>query len=363
MKIIDRYMVKGFLSPYIWCLFIFTIMAIIIDIFSFIEDIVKYKIPAESLAAFYIYYSPTIVLQVTPMAVLLSSIFVLSNLNKNNEITAMKSSGISLWRIMSPLLILGIIISIMSFIISDRVIPISSKVANMIRHEELEKEKRKTSPQKVIENVAVYGSENRIVFARLYDTEKKLLTDVVIHKHDRSENLTSKTTAQSGVWTGNGWKFYKVVMWQIDNTGKILSEPTFYAEKVIPLKEKPRDFAYKEWHSEYMSYEELKNYIKNFRGTSTKLVRGLLVDLHQKVSFSIISLIIILIGAPFALITTRGGVMIGVGMSIAIGLLYYAFIAISIAFGKAGLMPPIVAAWLGNVIFGIIGIYLINKRT
>ena len=152
-------------------------------------------------------------------------------------------------------------------------------------------------------------------------------------------------------------------MWKIDNTGRILSEPTFYSEKIINLKERPSDFAYKEWHSEYMSYAQLKNYIKNFRGTSTKLVRGLLVDLHQKVSFSVISLIIILIGAPFALITTRGGVMIGVGMSLAIGLLYYACIAISIAFGKAGILSPIAAAWIGNIVFGIIGIYLINKRT
>ena len=363
MKIIDRYMVRGFLSPFVWCLFIFTIMAIIIDIFSFIEDIVKFKIPASSLAAFYIYYSPTIILQVTPMAVLLSTIFILSNLNKNNEITAMKSSGISLWRVMSPLVILGLIISIASFIVSDRVIPISSKVSNMIRRDELEKEKRKNNPQKVIENVAVYGAGNRIVFARLYDTEKKLLTDVIVHEHDISENLVSKITAQSGVWTGDSWKFYKVIMWKIDNTGKILSEPTFYAEKIIPLKERPRDFAYKEWHSEYMSYAELKNYIKNFRGASTKFVRGLTVDLHQKISFSVISLVIILIGAPFALITTRGGVMIGVGMSIAIGLLYYACLAISIAFGKAGILPPIASAWLGNMVFAIIGIYLINKRT
>ena len=362
MKIIDRYMVKGFLSPFIWCLFIFTIMAIIIDIFSFIENIVKYKIPGSSLAAFYVYYSPTIILQVTPMAVLLSAIFMLSNLNKNNEITAMKSSGISLWRIMSPLIILGIIISISSFIISDRIVPISSKVSNMIRREELEKDKRRSSPQQVVENVAVYGAGNRIVFARRYDTDKKILTDIIIHEHDKSQNLISKITAQSGVWTGDSWKFFKVIMWRIDNSGKILSEPAFYDEQIIPIKERPRDFAYNEWHSEYMSYRELKNYIKNFRGTGTKLTRSLLVDLYQKASFSLISLIIILIGAPFALITTRGGVMIGVGMSIAIGLLYYASIAISIAFGKAGILSPIMSAWLGNIVFAAFGIYLMNKR-
>jgi lipopolysaccharide export LptBFGC system permease protein LptF len=77
----------------------------------------------------------------------------------------------------------------------------------------------------------------------------------------------------------------------------------------------------------------------------------------------LISFVIILIGAPFAIITTRGGVLIGVGMSIAIGLLYYAFIAIFIAFGKAGILPPLASAWLGNIIFAALGIYLINKRT
>ena len=362
MKIIDRYMVKGFLSPFVWCLFIFTVMAVIIDMFSFIEDIVKFKIPGASLAAFYVYYTPTIILQVTPMAVLLSTVFILSTLNKNSEITAMKSSGLGLWRILSPIIILGVIISIASFVISDKVIPISSKVANMIRRDELEKEKRKGNPQRIVENVAVYGSGNRIVFARTYDTDKKLLSDIIIHEHDNSENLVSKITAQRGVWTGKGWMFYSVIMWNIDNSGKILSGPIFYASKAIALKERPRDFAYNEWNSEYMSYRDLKNYIKNFKGAGTKMVRTLTVDLNHKLSFPTISFFIILIGAPFALITTRGGVLVGVGMSIAIGLLYYASIAMSIAFGKAGLLSPMVSAWLSDVLFGIIGIYLINKR-
>ncbi|MDP3804694.1 MAG: LptF/LptG family permease [Candidatus Omnitrophota bacterium] len=364
MKIIDRYMVKGFLGPFLWCQFLFTIMAIIIDIFSFIDDIVKFKIPLTSIAAFYVYYSPTIILRITPMAVLLSTIFALSDLNKHNEIIAMKSSGISLWRILAPILVIGSIVSLCIFTVNDRIIPISSKVAGAIRRDELEKEKRKDEARaRVVENVAIYGAGNRIIFARNYDTEKKTLLDIIIHEHDRAENLVSKITAQSGAWTGQDWKFYKVIMWHIDNAGRILGDPRFFEERIIPLKEKPRDFASREWHPDYLSYKQLGNHIKNFKGTSAKLVKGLLVDLHYKAAFPLISLIIILIGAPFALITTRGGVLIGIGMSIAIGLLYYAFIAISIAFGKAGMLPPIVSAWLGNVVFAIIGIRLINKRT
>lgn len=363
MKIIDRYMVKGFLGPFIWCLLLFLVMAVIIDIFSFIDNIVKYKIPTHSIAAFYYYYSPTILLQVTPMAVLLSTIYILSNLNKHNEITAMKSSGISLWRIMAPLLIIGAMVSMISFIVNDRVIPPTSKKADIIRREELEKEKRKNMQSKVIQNVAVYGTGNRIVFARTYDTESKTLGDIVIHEHDSSQNLTSKITAQSGTWTGSEWKFSKVIIYKIDNSGRILEEPLFFDEKVIPLQERPSEFANREWRSDYLNYRELRHYIKNFTGGGVRVVKGLLVDLYYKISFAFISFIIILIGAPFALITTRGGVLIGIGMSIAIGLLYYASIAISLAFGKAGIIPPSVAAWSGNIVFAGLGVYLMNKRT
>ena len=133
-------MIRSFLGSFLWCLVTFLMMAIIIDIFSFIDDIVKYKIPSLSILAFYVYYSPTILIQVTPMAALLSTIYVLSNLNKTSEITAMKACGISLWRILTPILILGIIISVATFIINDKVIPPSSKISSYIRQNELEKE-------------------------------------------------------------------------------------------------------------------------------------------------------------------------------------------------------------------------------
>jgi len=362
MKIVDRYVVKGFLGPFIWCLFAFVTIGIIADIFSFIEDIVKYKIPIGSIIAFYVYYCPTILTQVTPLAVLLSTIYVLSNLNKNNEIIAMRSSGISLWRILSPILIIGFMVSVLIFIVNDRIIPISSKVSNTIRREELEKEKRKSQLSKVIKNVAIYGSGNRIIFAASYDTETKTLNDIIIHEHDADENLVSKITAQSGVWTADGWQFSKVAIFHIDNAGKILGEPQFFEEKVLKLKERPGDFASGEWRPDFLTYRQLKNYINNFKGSGAKRIKALRVDLYNKVSFSFISLVIILIGAPFALITTRGGVLIGIGMSIGIGLLYYAVIAIAFNLGKAGYLPPIVATWFGNTAFALLGIHLINKR-
>jgi len=175
-----------------------------------------------------------------------------------------------------------------------------------------------------VENVAIYGTGNRIVFARSYDTANKKLSDIIIHEHDVSENLISKITAQTALWTGSSWKFYKVIHYKVDNAGKIMGAPEFYEEKIIPLKEKPRDFAYREWKADFMSYKELRNYIENFKGSGMKIMKSLLVDLHYKTAFPLISLIIIMVAAPFALLTMRGGVMVGIGMSIVIGLLYYA---------------------------------------
>jgi lipopolysaccharide export system permease protein len=253
-------------------------------------------------------------------------------------------------------------ISAMTFAINDKVVPMTSKISQMIRRDELEKNKNDAGKTRIIENVAVYGTGNRIVFARSYDTVNKKLTDIIMHEHDVSENLVSKITAASGIWTGSAWKFSKVIVYRVDNAGKITGPPEFYAEKIMPLKERPRDFASKEWKSDFMSYRELHRYIENFKGSGMKIMKSLLVDLHYKVAFPFISLIIIMVAAPFALLTMRGGVMIGIGMSIVIGLLYYAIIAISLAFGKAGIFPPIVAAWFGNVLFTGLGIYLLNKR-
>jgi len=355
-------MIRSFLSALIWCIFAFSIIAIIADIFSFVDRIVKYDIPVESIIAFYIYYLPTIFVQIIPISVLLSSIYILSDLNKHNEITAMKASGVSLWRIITPMLLISLILGGFIFIVNDRVIPISSRIAQIIRKEELEKYKTHINSNKILRNVAVYGRGNKIIFARSYSPKEKLLSDIIVHQHDRNLNLVSKTTAKEGSWNGKNWIFHDAITYTVDNSGRILGEPAFHEAYPIDIKERPSDFAKKEWRPEFMTFRELKSYIENFRGAGIRLLRSLEVDLYYKISFTCISFVIILISSPFALISTRGGVIVGVGMGIAIGLLYYGAIAIGLALGKAGILPPIVSAWSANVLFAVLGIYLIGKR-
>jgi len=363
MRILDRYMLRSFTMVFLWCLGMFVIIAVISDIFSYIDKIVTYRIPIASIVAFYVFYAPALIIQVVPIAVLIGTIYILGDLNKHNEIIAMKASGVSLWRIIGPLLMVGTIISGIVFIVNDRVVPTSSRIAQIIRKDELEKHKSTGGTPKIIENVAVYGSGNKLIFARTYDAGRKTLEDIIIHRHDKHLNLISKTTAKQGRWDGKQWIFYDTITYTVDNSGRILGEPQFDAERTMDIEERPSDFIKREWRSEFMSYRELKRYIENFKGSGIKLLRTLEVELHYKISFVFISLIIILIASPFALITTRGGIIVGVGMGIAIGLLYYGTIAVSLALGKLGPFPALVSAWLPNLLFACLGVYLINKKS
>ena len=96
-------------------------------------------------------------------------------------------------------------------------------------------------------------------------------------------------------------------------------------------------------------------------GVGTKITNKLLVDLYNKVSFPLISLVIVLAGIPFAMTSRRGGALLGVGISIAISLIYYGIIAISIALGKGGIIPPLVASWSANFIFASLGLYFVSR--
>ena len=184
---------------------------------------------------------------------------------------------------------------------------------------------------------------------------------MVIHEHDKSQNLVMKIGARSAKYTDGYWVFYDVLISKLNNQGQLTEDPEFYKQRSLDLEEKPPDFLKKQWRAEFMSYRDLQKYVNLFKGGAKRTLNSLRVDLYHKISFPLTSFIIILVGAPFALHIRRGGVFAGIGLGIIISLLYYAFSAIALALGKANILPPLVAAWLGNIVFGAYGFYRIQK--
>lgn len=359
MKILDRYILKSFIPSFLWCLSIFLFLYVIIDLFGHIDEIIREKIALHLLLYYYATFVPLIFVQTSPMAILLATVYNLSSWNKNNELTAMKASGISIWKILKPILLVGFIVSVFTFIVNDKIVPKSTTLSVRIKEELIEK--KTAVPEKTIENLAIYGKKNRIIYARVFDGAKNELKDVIIHEHDANQNLVSKISASKARYRNDRWYFFEVLTSKVNNQGQLIGNPRFYPERVIDIEERPRDFARREWRTELMDYRELSRYINLFKGGAKKTLNRLRVELYQKISFPLTSVVIILVGAPFAMHLRRGGMLAGVGVSIIISLLYYACFAISLAFGKASILPPIIAAWLGNIIFGIYGFNQIQK--
>ena len=362
MIITERYIFKGFIWTFLFCVFILWTLFIIGDIFGFLDEILRERIPISNLLAFYWYLTPFILTQIIPISVLIACVFVLGNLNRHNEITAMRASGISMWQILRPVLASAFIISLFVFILNDRLLPPAMRMANRIRYEKLDVGKRDKSQSIKIYNVALYGDENRIIFAREFDIQKSILRDVVIHQHDVKNDLILKFSINTIYWTKEKkWRGEGVVVYKMNSKGEFLGKPDIFEETDIALTETPTDFINNQWKPEYMSFAQLKRYINIFATGGRKTYRRFLVDLNYKIAFPFTCIVMILISAPFSLSTRRGGALLGMAKGIVIALLYIPVMAVGLALGKGGVLPAAVGAWLGNILFGGLGVYLLNK--
>ena len=362
MIIIARYVFKSFIGIFLFCVMTLWLLYIIGDIFGFLDEILRERIPLSSLAYFYWYLTPFILTQIIPVATLISSVYLLGNLNKHSEITALRASGVSVWEILRPVLVIAFIISLCVFILNDRLLPSAMRIANRIRYEKLDVGKRKKSDTININNVAIYGAGNRIIFARSFDIKKYVLRDVIMHQHDLRNDLIRKISARMVYWTKNKkWRGEDVVLYRMNNKGEFIGDPVISKSMNIAIREKPVDFINNQWKPEYMSFMQLKKYMRIFATSGKKTYRRFMVDLHYKIAFPFTCVVTVLISAPFAISTKRGGALLGMAKGIVIALLYIPVMAVGLALGKGGGLPPVLGAWLSNIVFGGIGIYLLNK--
>lgn len=359
MKILDKYIAKGFILPLLYCLIIFYILTITADIIGHLDEILKNKVPLLIIIRFYISFSPLIFVQTVPLAALLATVYLLSDMNKNNELTAMKASGINITFAMLPVFAIGIILGLIIFYVNENIVPKASLVSNTIKTEYIETIK-KPKELKLVENLTVYGKANQMIYAKTFEPASNKLRDVIVLEHDKNQKLTRKILAREAVWLGDKWRFHGVIIYRFDELGQPKGKVLTFDKKIIAMPEKPSELLTGEFVASYMNYAQLKTYIGRLKGGDNTTINRLKTDLYFKLALPFCAIIMILLGIPFALTTTRGGVASSVGISIIVGLSYYALIGISLALGKGNFLPPLIAAHFPNVLFFIMAVMLIR---
>ena len=361
MRILEKYVLKQYVFSFLFCIVLLIVLGIIGDVLGFLDEIVKNNIPLKSIFAFYFYLAPFAFVNMVPFACLLSSVYVFNNLSKYHEITAVIASGISLWRLLRPVLFVTFLLCIFTFIVNDKFVPSTIEKSNNIRQEKLETGNQKSYKKK---DVALYGEGDLLIYAKSFDSSNNQLYGVIIHSENEELKVTQKISARLVTWQDEGyWKGEDVVVFQVDEVGDFVGDPTIFKTAKINIKEKPVEFIKNQWDPRFMSYMQLKNYLKVFKKASPTTIRRLLVDLNYKLALPFTALITVLVGVPFSIYTGRSSALIGMAKGISVAIMYLPVMAFCLALGKSGVLSPVVSAWITNVAFVFIGIYFINKKS
>lgn len=364
MRILDRLLTKEFVYAIFGCIATFVLLYVVIDLFGNLEDIIKNQVPINTLVYYYLSILPVIFIQTSPIAILLATLYSLGRLSHSNEIIAMRSSGLSITQIITPIIIISLIISCFIFLLSEKVIPNTSRAAERIKDENIEKEPKDQKSDEALHNVTVFGEDNRLIFIRTFRKQLKIIEDITILEQDRNQNVTAKIIASSGKWIeGTKWKLFQTIIYVFDILGHIEKDPVFEEEYVMDLKETPKDLLRKKINVSNMSIKELLEYTDKISETnSPKVLQNLSVELNQKIAYPFTAFIITLVGIPFGFMSKRRGTAItSLGLCIGISFLYYVANAVGIALGMAGLLYPILAAWIANIIFAAFGLILLSR--
>ena len=364
MRILDRYILKSILNIFFLCLFTFFFLYIIIDLFSHLDVILQNKIDLDMVRIYYITFLPSIFIQVAPFACLLATLYTFAKLNHDNEIIAMRSSGLSIFQITKTAVIFGFIVSIFIFWINDKIAP-SYRMQNAKIKEQMEsnEKKPKVKDLRVMKNLTIYGAKNRLFYINKFDPAKKTMEGIIILEHDVKQNIIRKIVANKGEFKNKLWTFYQCITYIFDEDGQMKTDPQFLEEEIMAFTETPEEFINQKQSTDFMSLNQIEDYIWRLsRSGATTVIRNLRVDYYQRFTLPLTSLIIILIGIPFSFrMSKKASGMSSFGISLVVGFIYYVLTAVSIALGKAGILTPFLSVSLSHILMLLMSIYLIGN--
>lgn len=363
MRILDRYILKSVVGLFLGCLFSFLFLYIIIDVFANLDEILKQRVNLLILLEYYLSYLPIIFVQVSPVACLLSTLYTFGKLNRNNEIIAMRSCGLSIFQIAKTVLIFGIIVSAFVFWINEKFVPQSLVVMENTKAQmERDQKKKQEKEQQAITNLTMYGLKNRLFFVNKFYPSTSTMEQIVFLEHDEKQNITKKIVANKGVYKDGLWIFYQNITYNFDDNGQILNEPQYLEEEIMTIPETPQEFLTQRQRPDLMTTAQLEDYIwKLSKSGAITVIRNLKVDLYQRFVSPFTSIVIIFLGIPFSLMMRKRATgLSSIGLSMMVGFLYYVATAMGIALGKAGVLNPILSASLSHILALMTGLYLIS---
>lgn len=360
LRILDRYVLKELFYPFIFGIASFsTIFIASTLLFKITEYMTKYGAPGEVVWRFFLYNLPEIVNYTFPMSMLLASLMAFARLSGSNEIMAMKAGGVSFYRIVAPVLVVGFFISIFSMVWAEKVVPLAKAEAKRILAVEIKRNSKPNTQWHVVVKTLSGNNVSRVLYANKFEEKAGKMSKVTIEEFEKGE-IVRIQTAKEGYWQNGKWRLLNGNIFSLNDEEGVQSSAKF-KEQIIPLDLSPKEISWEQKDAEEMTISELKAYMEILkrRGAS---VANQLVEIYMRLNIPLASFLFAMVGACLGTQKQRTSSSIGFGISVIVIFIYYAIMSFTTGLGRGNAMPPALACSIPNIVCLIAGIYLMRLR-
>jgi LPS export ABC transporter permease LptG len=360
-QVVDTYLLSSFLFYFVLWLVSFVLMFHVFTFFELLSDVIKNHVPMSRVFTYLFFLSPRLIYRFTPVSVLTSVLVVFGVLTKNNEVTAFKACGVSMYRLAVPILVGGFLLSGGLFAFDHYWVPDADRIQDAIRSE------IKGRPAQTYldpKRTWFYGLEDRIYNYKYFDQKANVMLGVNVFEIDPATfRLKKHIVAERARWEPalNAWVFQNG--WSRDLKDYEKSAVFNFAGDihVFPeLKETPDYFVKEALQSSQMNFLELRSYIGELKQSGFDTI-PLQVQLYKKFSVPLFAFILALVSAPLAFLAGNRGGMAGIGMSFVIFVTYVSTDQFFEQLGNLSELPPQLAAWSPDVVFSLVGLYFLAR--
>lgn len=373
MRLLDRYLLRELLIPLGVCLSAFFIFWVSFDLFTELDDFQEEEVSAANIALYYLLVSPSFLKIVLPMGMLLALLYSLTRHARHNELTAMRAAGIGLWRICLPYFSVGFFASVALFALNELWAPQWARQAVRIRQAAAGAEGVETKAHVTRKLGFVNARDGRSWMIEKYNLKTGEMFRPQVHWRDTNGRQQS-VYAESGIYTNGHWVFLNVRQYfDVGESNQHLRPtPITNVLKVITLSETPEQIRSEVWVNARLSslantkeadvpLSVILNYMRLHPHPDKEVAPWLQTMLHGRLASPWTCLVVVLIAVPFAGASGRKNMFVGVAGSIGICFAFFVLEQFSIALGAGGHLPPWMAAWLPNLLFSSIGVWMISR--
>ena len=357
-QLVDTYILSRFLTYFTLLLTSFVALTLVFNFFDLMHDMVHNKISLTTMFTYLFFLTPELIYWTLPVSVLVAVLVALGVLSKQNEITAFKACGVSLYRLAMPILIGSTALSGGLFAFDHYYVPGANRKQESLRRE------IKGQPTQTYLNPNrkwIMGKGSRIYYYRYFDPSTSMMGDVNVFELDaKSFGMVRQIAAERARWSPSlrAWVFENG--WFTDFRGGDRKYSPFQVTTFPELTEPPDYFLKEAPKDEQMNFLELDSYIRDLKQSGFDTMR-LQTEFYRKFSVPIFALIMALIAAPFGFMVGNRGAMTGIGVAIVIAIAYWGVSSVFDKAGGAGQLPPTMAAWSPDVIFAMSGLYMVLR--